>query len=272
MKSPNAIVTTRAVAMTSRHILYLALPIAFVAMAYCDAAFAFSGNWTYSWGDTKFSHADMGTTENRTCFLSGVAGDLRTPSNGQSGVSVDIINGKYNLSVSPGAGGELRAFARCVNTAAGRTGEVTWSTIDKSSKLVAAFDPSHPLRRCFLTGITVSSAYEGTPEGFLSNTDYVQIWQDLVSKSWYIGSTSQSGTVYAKASCVDVNKDVGSWLSFGTQNLSNVYGATCFLTGIQGQFAYDDWDDGAFIDYNPGANQFFMNIKNGKHAWSTCVL
>jgi len=76
MKTTSTRFTTFVAALTSRRILFATPPIAFVTMTYCDNAFAFSGNWSYAWGDTKYSYADMGTTNNRTCFLSGVTGDL----------------------------------------------------------------------------------------------------------------------------------------------------------------------------------------------------
>src|SRR5262245_45763508 len=38
---------------------------------------AFTGNWYYSWGDTKTSSADIGTSVGRTCFLTGIGGHMR---------------------------------------------------------------------------------------------------------------------------------------------------------------------------------------------------
>jgi len=38
---------------------------------------AFTGNWNYSWGDTKTSAVDIGTSVGRTCFLTGIGGHMR---------------------------------------------------------------------------------------------------------------------------------------------------------------------------------------------------
>ena len=37
---------------------------------------AFSGNWNYSWGDSKSSSADIGTSVGRTCFLTGIGNNI----------------------------------------------------------------------------------------------------------------------------------------------------------------------------------------------------
>jgi hypothetical protein len=280
MKTVNTRLTKFSTARTSRRKFFKILPIrfvpiAFVVMTYSGNASAFSGNWSYSWGDTKYSYADMGTINNRTCFLSGVTGDLSPPAlsagGGQPGVGVGILKNRYILFVDPSnSGGKLGAYARCVNTAAGLTKEASWNSILNKSKVqLAPPDLSHPYRRCFLTSITVSNQ-AGVRAGFSSNTDNVQISYDT-KDGWRIGGAPKSGYVVAKARCIDVNHDVGSWASYGTQKLTTDASATCFLTGIQGQFIFDDWLDGAFVDYRPTDGAFFMNIKNGKRAWSTCV-
>jgi len=62
--------------LTSCGKLFSTLPIVLVAMACPEKALAFSGNWNYEWGAAEDSDLNISTAINRTCFLSGVAGNL----------------------------------------------------------------------------------------------------------------------------------------------------------------------------------------------------
>jgi hypothetical protein len=240
-----------------------------------ETAEAFSGNWEYSWGDTKYSKAPIGTATNRTCFLSGLAGNIQPgvwpnacPTQTGAGLTIDA-NNNYSLyvdSCSP-----LNVFARCVNTAAGRTPEVTWRTGQPAQVLGAVTAK----RRCFLTNITNTSVYpdEGGA-GFKTASDQVRVWND--GQTWFVGG-QQSGVVYASARCIDVNQDDGGWLwqagdpGSRKDKLSGVGSATCLLTGIQGHLYSSDYSDGAYITHDAGLNQFYMNTKNGKAGWANCI-
>lgn len=234
---------------------------------------AFTGNWNYSWGDTKYSFANIGTSINRTCFMSGLAGNIiPAGSTGQTGAGVRInASGNYEIFVDSD-GGALNTFARCVNTSSGRTAEITWRTGDAAKQLGAVAAG----RRCFLTRVTTSNAYpsEGG-HGFQYNSDYVRVWQD--GFNWWIGGV-QSGVVWATARCINVNADYGSWQWVagdpGTrkdQLSSNPGGVTCLLTGVGGHFNDNDWVDGAYVSYDEGINQFYMNTKDGHTGWANCV-
>jgi hypothetical protein len=252
-----------------------------------SAALAFSGNWNFTLADKKNNSIDMGTASNRTCFLSGMTGSLtilaapNEPS--QTGVFVTIDgNNEYRLSVQTNAGNRLTAYARCVNSAAGRTAEKTWHT-GQAAQILADVDPAHPNRRCFLTAITNVGVGGGAgptdAAGFSVWTDNVQVRSDGVH--WLIGGhQSGAGSVaYGTARCIDVNGDLGSWQwGCGGQctaqfPLSDDPGgaATCLLTGIGGAFTADDWSDGAFITFDQSLSQFYMNTKNGKTGWANCV-
>jgi hypothetical protein len=119
-----------------------------------------------------------------------------------------------------------------VNTAAGRTTEVSWSFGQAAQVLGSSWD--HPMRRCFLTGI--KNNLPGTIFfGFTNNSEYVRIWND--GFNWYLGGLLAGGAS-ATARCVDVSGDYGSWAwqagDPGTWQdlLSNVAGVVCPLTGI----------------------------------------
>jgi hypothetical protein len=234
---------------------------------------AFTGNWSYSWGDTQYSFANIGTSTNRTCFMSGLAGNINpVGSTGQTGAGVRINgNGDYEIYVDSD-GGALNTFAGCVNTSAGRTAEVTWRTGDAAKQLGAVA----PGRRCFLTNVTTSNAYpsEGG-HGFRFNSDYVRVWQDGLN--WWVGG-AQSGVVWASARCINVSADHGAWKWVagdpGTRQdelADNPDGVTCLMTGVGGHFNHNDWVDGAYVSYDAGINQFYMNTKNGHTGWANCV-
>jgi len=233
---------------------------------------AFSANWDYLWASTGHTFANIGTSTNRTCFMSGLAGDLRpagTTSQPGAGVRTNA-NGDYEIYVDS-AGGALSTYARCVNTATGRTPEVTWHTGDPAQWL----GPVTSARRCFLTSVATSNATELSP-GFKSNSDNVRVFQD--STNWWLGGT-QSGNAFARARCVDVSADLGGWLWVagdpGARQdplASNPGGATCLLTGVGGHFTdSSDFSDGAYVSYSATASQFYMNTKNGHSGWANCV-
>lgn len=260
--------------MNTRHTL-LKLAVGAMTLIVPVWSAAFTGNWNYSWGDTKYSFANIGTASNRTCFMSGMAGSLiPAGSTGQTGVGVNInSSNNYELYVDADGGRALQVWARCVNTAAGRTHEVTWHT-GQAAKVLGAVTSK---RRCFLTHITTSNAYTSTygDKGFRNNSDYVRVWKD--SANWYIGGV-QSGMVWGGARCIDVSENYGSWLWVsgdpGTRKDNLAYnpgGVTCFLQGVGGHFDKSNWVDGAFITYDNGINQFHMNTKNGKSGWANCV-
>jgi hypothetical protein len=42
------------------------------------------------------------------------------------------------------------------------------------------------------------------------------------------------------------------------------------LTGVQGRFRANNYNDGVFINYEPGLAQWEMSVSNSKRGWSTC--
>jgi hypothetical protein len=228
---------------------------------------AFSGNWDYAWfsSGSQGGGINIGNTAGRTCLLSGISGLLALGGD----VLIGMNFGNYDFSFqSPG---RLGGWARCVSTDAGRTNMVTWRNGQAAKRLAAAA----PGRRCFLTEIGTSRASGAA--GFTSSSDYIRIWND--GTSWFIGGVQWPGAdAWGTGICFDVTSDEGSWLwiagSSSTRKDPLAYnpgGVNCLLTGVGGAFAASDWNDGAFISYDKGINQFFMNTSNGKRAWATCV-
>jgi hypothetical protein len=240
---------------------------------------AFSSNWSYSWGDTKFSKADIGTAVGRGCFLSGIAGYLTTnkfpEGNSQAGAGVQLnaVTNHYEIYVAPAFTATLQAWVRCVNSTT-LTPEMTWRTGDAKKFLALAT----PNRQCFLTSLTTGrEADDGIAHGgFASTLD--QVWISNDSGSFYLQG-SQSGLVWAKARCTDFTQDFGASYGFANTGSSGVTplepatnGTNCFLQQVQGQLtAANDWVNGPYISYNAGYNYFDFNYKNGTGGRARCM-
>jgi hypothetical protein len=237
---------------------------------------AFSANWNYSWGDTKFSTADLGPAAGRTCFMSGVAGYLTTnnfpegDSQAGAGVYIDASN-HYRIYVDPAFTATLQTWARCAN-AAGQTAELTW----RSGQPKTILAPVTANRRCFLTSLTTGRDGQFAHGAFQSTLDNVWVANDGVN--WYV-TGSVDGLVWAKARCIDVTEDLGQFWGYSTPGNTNVWplvpatsGATCFLTQVTGQLtASNDWVQGPYVSYNQGYNYFDFNTKNGTGGRVRCV-
>ncbi|WP_163997580.1 hypothetical protein, partial [Pyxidicoccus caerfyrddinensis] len=154
---------------------------------------------SYWWGSTGWTQLDMGTSVGRTCFLTGVQGSLTPSSSGlTSSVYAYIYAGNWYLAINPNNGKALGEGVQCINTATNRTLDGVWFTGDPA-RLLGAVTAQ---RRCFLTRV------EGTG-GFKTNSYYARVWNDGLN--WYLGG-SLSGEGGARARCVDVPTDQGSWL------------------------------------------------------------
>lgn len=257
---------------------------------------AFSANWNYSWGDTKTSAVDIGTSVGRTCFLAGIGGHLRPVgaylySGGTYPAMAGVrkkANGNYELFVQPAAGRHLIAFARCVNSAVGRI-EVSWRTGDQATYGDKVIGAATTKRQCFLQSITnfaealkdntgaiysYSWAFDDNP-----NPDEVRVFSDgsywkLAIKS---GAHSYPVNIHASAVCLDATTLAGSWTwkagDPGTAqiNLTNLSGATCGITGINGHFnaTVGNWSDSVHI--STVGTQFKLNLANGKRGWASCM-
>ncbi len=246
---------------------------------------AFSANWNYSWGDTKPNTTDIGTSVGRTCFLTGVGGNFRPGGTiwdppgayhpAWGGVRINAQN-RYEIYVSPSAGHSMIVQARCVNSAANRvTGQ--WNSVGADVKLGAT--TAH--RQCFLTEIgNISVNSTNTSNWAFTNTsDFVRTYHDNVN--WYVGGNLTSGGwALASAVCVDAPEHIGDYNGglapkpgTSTKPLSNVAGATCGLTKVQGSLeaSFGDWNDEVSLTVPAGSSQFTLTAKNGKAGSATCM-
>lgn len=243
-----------------------------------EAEQAFSGSWSYSWGDTRYSRADLGPAADRACFLSGIAGFLTTNTfpdgglQGGAGVEIDPITNHWTLYVDPAfATVTLQVWARCVS-ATSLTPSATWRA-GQPRKLLA---PVTANRRCFFTELTTGRDDEFPHGGFQSPTDTVWIGNDGID--WYIDGTT-SGLVWATAACIDVTQDLGSFFGYAPEGSTTTTrlvpatdGAACFPTQLIGKLdATTDWVQGPYVTYNPTSNLFDLKSKNGSGGRVRCV-
>lgn len=222
---------------------------------------------TYWWGTSNNGNTttNLGTATDRTCFLTGVQGNLKpTVSGNSSFVGLYIYNGDWWVTVTHFNSKALGVGVQCINTDTNRTAEVTW-TDGSAAKLLGAVTGQ---RRCFLTRVESKG-------GFVSNSDHARVWND--GYNWYLGG-DLSAAGGARARCVDVPTAVYYWHVIApdvggfTNNLSyDPGGVVCMLSGIGGRFTTSSFTDGVSIDYNSGTRYWEITINNGKRAWSTCV-
>jgi hypothetical protein len=257
---------------------------------------AFSANWNYSWGDTKASSADIGTSIGRTCFLTGIGGNFRPIgaylfSGGTYPAMAGVrkkANGNYEIFVQPENGEHLIAFARCVNSAAGRI-ELTWSTGEQAWYGEKVIAPATGARNCFLqdienfavdltdnTGAIYSYSWAFDDKW---NPDTVRVYND--GSYWKMsiqpGAHSYPVNIHASAVCLDANEFDGWWTwkagdpGSAQINLSNVPGTTCGINGVSGHFnaVLGDWNDS--VNISTAGNQFLLNMENGKRGWASCM-
>lgn len=257
---------------------------------------AFSANWNYSWGDTKTSSADIGSSVGRTCFLTGLGGHMRPIgaylySGGTYPAMAGVrkaASGNYELYVQPSSGKHLIAYARCVNSAAGRI-EVSWSTGEQSYYGDKVLGPVTGTRQCFLQDVKNFAVELKDSSGAIysygwafddkANPDQVRVFND--GSYWKLsikpGAHTYPVNIHATAVCLDVNEFDGDYTTKAADpgtaqlNLTSVSGATCGLTGINGHLdaALGDWNDAAFI--TTSGSQFLLNLANGKRGWASCM-
>ena len=257
---------------------------------------AFTGNWSYSWGSADTSAADIGTSVGRTCFLTGIGGHFRPLgaylySGGALPAMAGVrkkANGNYELYVQPEDGHHLIAYARCVNSAAGRV-EVSWTSGQQASGGDKIIGSSAGGRQCFLQDIKNFPVALKDSTGAIysyswafddvAHPDEIRVVNDgSYWKMWVKpGAHTYPVNIWASAVCINAPEFHGGWSwkaaesSTTSINLTSAAGATCGITGINGHFDADlgDWNDAVFI--STVGSQFKMNLANGKRGYAACM-
>jgi hypothetical protein len=257
-----------------------------------------NGYKVYYWGTrTDMTGTNIGAMSSRTCFLSGVAGNLSVGGEWyedvESVAKVDAqypSDGNYWLVAHGGAytnqvnqtvwqNNPVLARATCFWTTTNRKA-AAWSSysygISRPVK-VADLDPNNR-RICFLSGLWGVGGAWGSSDKFarvIKRPDGWYIESNLVS--WYDGSHAR-----VEARCVDFPR--GTVFSSGsvsaaagttvTQPITSLPGTmhACALTGIQGALNQNSWTDGALINWPSVADgTWTITVQNGKTASYACV-
>lgn len=265
-------------------------------------AFAFSGVWNYSWGDTVNSAVDIGTSVNRTCFLTGIGGNLKPiappystyPMMAAAGVRKKA-NGNYEMYVSPTKKTPLIAHATCVNTSKNRS-EFKWTSYDQANSGDLPLGTDANNRFCFLQDVKnipspiadkLGTYAHGWAFDDAAHPDSVGFF--WLNNNWKLaiktGIHNYPVNVHVSGVCFNANEDHGLWNYWISESASASYpmsatpGVTCGLHSFSGHFNTEtgDWSDGVSISYKrrlllTGApSRFVMNLKNGKSAWASCM-
>lgn len=244
---------------------------------------AFAGYWIYTQHVYSATSLDLGVDTNKTCFLSGVSGNLtswaglETETQGTY-ITVDRRNGHYYLDISPSedgstvAGVEVGAQAICLPTVKNRVDPV-FLLEGYSSTAPVVIAPATPGRQCFLTGVENIYRYGDPKQAFETAGDSLRVYEQ--NGNWYLAAT---GVAAGYAACVDVNGAYNQWEyiapTTGTINeplAGTAGGVQCVLAGIGGNFDEgNSWADGVGIGLQ-SSTQWQMTVSNGKRGWATCV-
>jgi hypothetical protein len=243
---------------------------------------AFSGYWT--WGaewSAPGSPQVLATDSDKTCFLSGVSGNLKSwvgyEGGGPAIAHVYDDGTNWTINASPGfADSELGTFTTCVPSTTNRTAEQEWPPYDSSEAVLLGAVTAN--RACFLTGVGSNLNYTYVGD-FGLEEDYVYVFHD--TDNWYIGG---NGAAMGWAECVDVSWlgsqgevdnegsstytwDMVQHIDHGTDPL----GMQCMLQGVGGIFQTNDWTDGVFVNYEDSNFEWSLSVSPSQSAWVNCV-
>lgn len=206
---------------------------------------------------------NLGTATNRACFISGIRGGVSFSSINSNGT--DFILTVYR----PLGGTPATAITTCVTPASNVT-NTYWNTNIAPSIQIAGTTAS---TRCFLAHVAASGG------GLTNYNDSIRTWRDSAGH-WFIGGSKQVGYLSARAICFDGAISIGEW-GWGqgvpgsiTGNLASnsAGGVACGLTEIGGMFGINNaTNDGVFIDYLSGSQQWIWTLKNYKHGAADCI-
>lgn len=226
------------------------------------AAWGIGGYSCYGSGTyTTACYQNMDTIVGRTCFLSGVGGDLR-----DGAVSVVRLNGNWRLEMFAAPGKTVSAGVTCISGATNIT-NATWTGGTAAKEITGTVTSK---RRCFITNVmNLNSTYNG----FDNSADYGKVWKDSAGKWWLGGSIVGSGTPLVGAICVDVPSYHSIWNIIGAGSFTAATGVTnvaCGLTKVGGQYI-GGASDSLNINYSFGVHDWIFSAGANKFGTSDCV-
>jgi hypothetical protein len=252
------------------------------------------------WGNSG-PDFDMGPASDRTCFLTGVHGQLLgTTTNvvdysteATARVYIDWSTNHWFLQTHQGVGNGVNARAACVPYANNRQifssvyGQMIPNDTGEGVRSIV-YIPASPNRQCFLSGLSAwngfnqqgaqGDAYLWTP-GPTSTGQDPNNWQFItdVEYAWQVPSYNQVPGGSAEAVCVDVGPvqgGVGPLSQDSVYWFSNEPNLACGLTFIGGTLSSDPLggNDGVGLSYGGGGGWWGINATSGKSVATTCFL
>ncbi|WP_433926656.1 hypothetical protein AB3662_27465 [Sorangium cellulosum] len=244
--------------------------------------------WTYhSKGTTTdTTRVDLGSFNDRTCVLSGVAGNLSQGSWQMFGEPAraavrEDVDQHYSLKGHGGAQAGLVgpiwhnnpvfAAATCFFTTENRN--YTIRSADGANSI--DLTPWNNRRRCFL------SALHGIDGAWSHADDFARVFPTSIN--WWVESMHHTAAPNAVVDTVCVDFPEGT--VFTTGSASALPGQTktkvitsgtgikgCGLTHVTGAFNNDSWTDGVIINPPSAINgDWTITVSNGKAAMYTCA-
>jgi hypothetical protein len=269
-----------------------------------------NGYTAFSWGTTTDDIGiDIGSQTNRTCFLSGVSGNLNDGD--QQGFSCGAkgeesmarvddkypATGHYWLMAHGGAcennvnqkvwdNNPVNAEATCFWTAAGET-ETEWIgglNNDLPVALAELSTGNSNVRQCFLNGLWGVGGAWNSGSNFARVRKVTTTDNTHPTKGWYIeGNLPKAGDgshPRIEGRCVDFPSN--TTLTPGSApviEVTKTYTLTagpgikaCALTGIQGAFNVNSWTDGVLMNFPAKIDgNWTLTVSAGKSATWACA-
>ncbi len=241
----------------------------------------------WSWGTPGNSGADldMGSTSGRTCFLTGVTGDLEGKWKGPSaGVWVFKSGGRWKLRTRAGVGTGVMGHAACIPTDFNQV-SLVWpgnSENSNNKKVYPLSGPRSGFTQCFLTSVTGTDGWKSPnswaglkKENIWENGAMTPKWTLSGNLLWEQDNTAGGG---ASAVCVDIWQTLTNWSwvpSSGsppvTGNLGSTTNRVCSIHRLKGNLAAapGGWLDGLRMFISGGNWQVIS--QSGKAGWGECL-
>lgn len=208
---------------------------------------------------------DLGSSDDRTCFLSAVNGGLS-----HGWITVRIERGRWKLRMVGAPYGTIGAGVVCISSVGNRVSGLGWLAGQPAAPIAQVT----PQRRCFLSA--VSGGYASWIAG--------DLWDD------WVGFVTLNNQIYldgnlphpaggitpagAEAVCVDTTYGGGvGWVSgpYTTDLADNTSGGwACGLVSIGGSFEGYNYD-GPEITYDAAAKRWRISSDAGRAGYATCV-
>jgi hypothetical protein len=268
---------------------------------------AVNGVTVWSWGTrTDTTGIDIGSMSNRTCFLSGVAGNLNLGAQQGFGCALGGKESTAHVSDKFPTTGHYWLVAHggaCENQA----DQVVWHDNPVNGQATCVFEPptnvtdnwwrpgppvritglnapNGKVRRCFLSGVWGISGSWNSSTRFARVRRVTTPDDDHPTTGWYVDGNLPTGgdgsRPKVEARCLDFPE--GTTVTVGTTPLSSTTEThaitsgtgvrACALMGIKGAFNVNSWTNGVVMNTpaQPTGN-WSLTVSGGKTATWACV-